>query len=87
MTTDPNSWFLTSQALDHRATVEALAAALRSTAGEDIVLMALDPVAADQFASNLSASLARAGFALVQLTPGREDRATDLASFLSRKED
>jgi hypothetical protein len=87
MTTDPNGWFLTSQALDHRETVAALATALRSTAGEDIVLMALDPVATEQFASGLSATLARAGYALVRITPAQHERTEDLSPFLSRKED
>jgi hypothetical protein len=87
MTTDPNGWFLTSQALDHRETVAALTGALRSTAGEDIVLMALDPVATEQFASGLSATLARAGYALVRITPAQHERTEDLSPFLSRKED
>lgn len=54
MTTDPNGWFLTSQALDHRATVAALDHAVQGQLGEAL-------------AEDLAAGLARTGYALVQI--------------------
>lgn len=74
MTTDPNGWFLASQALDYHATADALADAM--TAG--------GPEAG---AYELAAELARAGFALVRVTPTQGERTEDLSPFLSRKED
>jgi hypothetical protein len=82
MTTDPNGWFLTSQALDHKETSQALADAMLSTG-----MAVLDDTDRGNLADDTAIELARAGFALVHLTPGREDRATDLGTFLSRKED
>jgi hypothetical protein len=87
MTTDPNSWFLTSQALDHKETVAALAAALPDVVHDGFRDAELDADSKNNMADDTAIELARAGFALVHLTPGREDRATDLGTFLSRKED
>jgi hypothetical protein len=78
MTTDNEGWSITSQALDQHESTAVLRAALKATAGEDIVLMALDEIAADNFASDLSIELGRAGYALVRISP---------VPFTSRKED
>lgn len=78
MTTDNEGWHLTSQALDQHESTAVLRAALKASAGQDIIMIALDEIAADNFASDLAIELARAGFALVRLAP---------VPFLSRKED
>lgn len=55
MTADPHDWFLTSQALDHHATVGALVNAMRPAhMGHD-----------QELAEIVATELARAGFALV----------------------
>lgn len=91
MTTDPNGWFLTSQALDHHATVAAVLAALPEWLSGD-----------EKTADALAGSLARAGYALVQiegtatstvvhdLTQAVEANLidpSDAPGFLARKED
>ena len=79
MTTDPQDWFLTSQALDHHATVEALEQAINST-GTPVSGLA-EPVATE---------LACAGFVLVQVRP-LDSAVTamdiDVPGFLTRKQD
>lgn len=87
MTTDPNGWFLTSQALDHKETSRALAAAIPDTVHDGFREYSLEGSVRDDMADDMAIELARAGFALVQLTPSRENRADDLSSFLTRKED
>lgn len=77
MTTDPNGWFLASQALDHHETVGALVSAMRPAR------MTHD----QELAEIVTTELARAGYALVRLTPAQGERAEDLTPFLSRKED
>lgn len=54
MTTDPNGWFLTSQALDHHDVVAALDRAVAGQLGEAL-------------AGDLAAGLARTGYALVRI--------------------
>jgi hypothetical protein len=56
MTTDPRSWFLTSQALDHHATAAALEEAINSTG---------TPVSG--LAEPLASELAALGYALVHI--------------------
>jgi hypothetical protein len=87
MTTDPNGWFLASQALDHKETVKALSSAIPDTVHDGFREYGLEGPVRNNMADDMAIELARAGFALVQLTPGRENRADDLSSFLSRKED
>jgi len=84
MTTDPNGWFLASQALDHRATVEALAAALPEWTADGY---SYSTDGRPDLAASQAASLARSGYALVRLTPDQGERTEDMTSFLSRKED
>ena len=84
MTTDPNGWFLASQALDHRATVEALTSAVPPWLAPDI---ASTPEGLELAVSDIVTGLARAGYALVRLTPDQGERTQDLTPFLSRKED
>lgn len=84
MTTDPNGWFLASQALDHRATVEALTGAVPPWLAPDI---ASTPEGLELAVSDIVTGLARAGYALVRLTPAQGERTEDLTPFLSRKED
>jgi hypothetical protein len=84
MTTDPNGWFLTSQALDHRATVEALTGAVPPWLAPDI---ASTPEGLELAVSDIVTGLARAGYALVRLTPDQEAHVQDLSPFLSRRED
>lgn len=62
MTTDPNGWFLTSQALDHHATVAALDEAM--PVAYRTVEEYPDKHSVAEF---LAAHLARAGYALVQI--------------------
>jgi hypothetical protein len=99
MTADPTAWFLTSQALDHHATVDALTYALPEEARDgfrDIEIPRRD------LAEVQAAELARAGYALVQverqaegalahdLTEAVEAHLADpstTAGFLARKED
>lgn len=76
MTTDPNGWFLASQALDHRETVKVFTSELPGVEPFD-----------DETAHSLVSSLARAGYALVRITPAQHERTEDLTPFLSRKED
>lgn len=85
MTSDPNGWFLTSQALDHHATADALDEAM--------------PVAyrtTEEYpdkravAEHLAAELGRAGYALVRLDDRAEvtqDLTAQVDAFLARKED
>lgn len=87
MTTDPNGWFLTSQALDHRETVTALAAALPDTIMDGFRDTELDQGVKRDVADDVAVSLARAGYALVRITPAQHERTEDLTPFLSRKED
>lgn len=83
MTTDPNGWFLTSQALDQKDTATALAAALPNE--DDLPIDLGDPAERCNLADDLAIGLARAGYALVRLTP---EHGTPLqVPFLSRKED
>jgi hypothetical protein len=84
MTTDPNGWFLTSQALDHRETVAALTSTLPEWSGDGY---APSEDGRPDLASFQATELARAGYALVRLTPGQHERTEDLSPFLSRKED
>lgn len=84
MTTDPNGWFLTSQALDHRETVEALTAAIPPWLAPDI---GTTPEGLELAVSDIVTGLARAGYALVRITPAQHERTEDLTPFLSRKED
>lgn len=86
MTTDPNGWFLASQALDHRETVAALATALPDTIMDGFREIDLEG-SKKSVAGDLAAELARAGFALVRITPAQHERTEDLSPFLSRKED
>lgn len=62
MATDPNGWFLTSQALDHHGTVAALV-----LAAPESIAYADDPAAVQHLAEHLATELARAGYALVQI--------------------
>lgn len=84
MTTDPNGWFLTSQALDHRETVEALTGAIPAWLSPDI---ASTPEGLELAVSDIVTELARAGYALVRTRPNQGERTEDLSPFLSRKED
>ena len=84
MTTDPQDWFLTGQALDHHATVGALTNAMRPAH------MTHD----QELAEIVATELARAGYALVPVgtTPRPGTLAHDLtkameAGFLARKQD
>lgn len=82
MTTDPNGWFLASQALDHREATAALSDALGTI--PDILV---PDMSSQDLANELAAELARAGYALVRITPAQHERTEDLTPFLSRKED
>ena len=75
MTSDPQSWFLTSQALDHRETVAALTSAIPDWLAPD---MASTPEGLDLAVSGIVTELARQGLALVRLEP---------VPFTTRKED
>jgi hypothetical protein len=86
MTTDPNGWFLASQALDHRETVAALTGALPKGLEDEFSYRDADSIYAS-IAGDLAAELARAGYALVRITPAQHERTEDLSPFLSRKED
>lgn len=97
MTTDPQQWFLASQALDHHDTVSALTAALP---GNPLGTLSL----ADE-AEHVAAGLARMGYALVRLSEivpevaglvrdlteqvdaAMADRRNEEPGFLARKED
>jgi hypothetical protein len=82
---DPTGWFLTSQALDHHAGVLAL-----TEAAPEAVAYADDPAARTGLAEHLATELARAGYALVRLTPEAEitqDLTAQVDAFLARKED
>lgn len=57
--TDPNGWFLASQALDHHDTASALDRCVQGQLGEAL-------------AEELAAELARAGYALVRLDKAAE---------------
>lgn len=82
MHTDPHGWFLTSQALDQKDTTGALTVAMvNADSGEG-----LGPFMIDQLSSDMAIELARAGYALVRLTPVHPG-STDLTSFLARKQD
>jgi hypothetical protein len=85
--TDPQGWFLTSQALDHRETIAALAAALPDVIYDGFRSTELDSEIKKDVADDMAIDLARAGFALVRITPGQHERTQDLSPFLSRKED
>lgn len=87
MTTDPESWFLASQALDHREATAALAAALPDVIHDGFRDTELDQEVKSDVADDLAISLARAGYALVRITPAQHERTEDLSPFLSRKED
>lgn len=84
MTSDPQSWFLTSQALDHRETVAALTSAIPAWLAPDL---ASTPEGLELAVSEIVTGLARNGFALVRLSPGQHERTEDLTPFLTRKED
>lgn len=84
--TDPESWFLASQALDHHEAVAVLAAALPEMIMDGFREVGLED-SKKSVADDLAATLAREGYALVRLTPQRHERTEDLTPFLSRKED
>lgn len=87
MTSDPNAWFLTGQALDHHAVVLAL-----TEAAPEAVAYADDPAARIGLAEHLAAELGRAGYGLVRLVPDpvadlTHDLTSQVDDFLARKED
>lgn len=84
--TNPNNWFLTRQALDHRDTVEALATALPDTIMDGFREVDLED-SKKSVAGDMAIELARAGYALVRLTPAQGERTEDPAPFLSRRQD
>lgn len=84
MTTDPNGWFLTSQALDQKDTATALATALPEGLEDGFFYRDAEKVY-KSIADNMAVELARAGYALVRITP--EHGAPTEVPFLSRKED
>lgn len=85
--TDPHNWFLTSHALDHREATAALTAALPDVIHDGFRDTELDKEVKSDVADDVAIELARAGYALVRLTPGQHERTEDLSPFLSRKED
>lgn len=85
MTSDPNGWFLTSQALDHHGTVDALDEAMPAAYRTTVEYPDKRAVA-----DELAASLARLGYALVRLDDRAEvtqDLTAQVDAFLARKED
>ena len=79
MTSDPQAWFLSSQALDHHDTAAALDRSVQGELGEAL-------------ASDLASGLARAGYALVRVEhePVQAmdfDLSKSVTDFLSRVKD
>lgn len=90
MTNDPNAWFLSSQALDQHETRQALATALPDTIADGFREYGLESGIREDVADDMAIELARAGFALVRITPENAlARSPELpaADFLARSED
>lgn len=79
MLTDPEAWFLTSKALDHHSSVEALRQALPGQA-DDLTGVA----------QQMAVALAASGYALIKLEPGTtpvHDLTEQIDAFFNRKGD
>lgn len=87
MATDPNGWFLTSQALDHHALVDVLTEAMPEETRDGFRDV---EIPRRTVAEELATELGRRGYALVRLTPETEltnDLTSQVDAFLARKED
>jgi hypothetical protein len=87
MATDPNGWYLTSQALDHHALVDVLTQAMPEEVRDGFRDV---EIPRGTVAEHLATELGRQGYALVQLTAEAEpthDLTSQVDAFLARKED